>query len=85
MHAVTGAVSPLFQPDLEFSPCTGAAQSRVAERAIDPTSRGVGSRKTDAVFNSSALFALAPVLSRAWGGVKPVTKVIWLGYTLDQY
>jgi hypothetical protein len=37
-----------IQPDLEFSPCTGAAQGRVAKHAIDSTSLDVGSLKPDA-------------------------------------
>jgi hypothetical protein len=38
-----------IQLNLEFSSCTVAAQSRVAEQAIDSTSRDVGSCKKDAV------------------------------------
>jgi hypothetical protein len=68
MHAVTGAVSPLFSRIWSSRHAQGAAQSRVAEQAIGPASRDVGSLKTDAVLNSSALFAFAPVLSRDLAG-----------------
>jgi hypothetical protein len=57
-----------IQLDLEFSPCTGVAQCREAERVIDPASRDMGSCKKMLAEFIICLALCSPGFNRGLGG-----------------